>query len=99
MQVTAITAPCDSSPAGPLDVIPSECKRLDCIDSSGIAELIGAFTTVRNHGGDLKLLDLTNKVHDMLQVTKLYTVLDVKDDEADAIKSFNSHSERLGEEP
>ncbi len=54
---------------------------------------------MRNQVGDLKLLDLTKKVHDLLQITKLYTVLDVKDDEADAIKSFNSHSERRGEEP
>ena len=58
------------------------------IDSSGIGELVSAFTTVRNQGGDLKLLNLTKKVHDLLQITKLYTVFDVKDDEAVAIKSF-----------
>ena len=60
------------------------------IDSSGIGELVSAFTTVRNQGGDLKLLNLTKKVHDVLQITKLYTVFDVKDDEAGAIKSFNA---------
>ncbi len=43
---------------------------------------------VRNQGGDLKLLKLTKKVHDLLQITKLYTVFDVKDDEAKAIQSF-----------
>ncbi|PYV59425.1 MAG: anti-sigma factor antagonist, partial [Acidobacteria bacterium] len=43
------------------------------IDSSGIGELVSAFTTVRNQGGDLKLLNLTKKVHDLLQITKLYT--------------------------
>ena len=58
------------------------------IDSSGIGELVSAFTTVRNQGGELKLLNLTKKVHDLLQITKLYTVFDIKDDEATAIKSF-----------
>ncbi|HVH89120.1 MAG TPA: STAS domain-containing protein [Terriglobales bacterium] len=58
------------------------------IDSSGIGELVSAFTTVRNQGGELKLLNLTKKVHDLLQITKLYTVFDVKDDEATAIKAF-----------
>ncbi len=59
------------------------------IDSSGIGELVSAFTTVKNQGGDLKLLNLTKKVHDLLQITKLYTVFDVKDDEASAIGSFS----------
>ncbi|HEV2729050.1 MAG TPA: STAS domain-containing protein [Terriglobales bacterium] len=58
------------------------------IDSSGIGELVSAFTTARNQGGDLKLLNLTKKVHDLLQITKLYTVFDVKDEEAAAVKSF-----------
>ena len=58
------------------------------IDSSGIGELVSAFTSVRNQGGELKLLNLTKKVHDLLQITKLYTVFDVKDDEAQAVQSF-----------
>jgi anti-sigma B factor antagonist len=58
------------------------------IDSSGIGELVSAFTSVRNQGGELKLLNLTKKVHDLLQITKLYTVFDIKDDEATAIQSF-----------
>ena len=58
------------------------------IDSSGIGELVSAFTTVRNQGGELKLLNLTKKVHDLLQITKLYTVFDVKDDEAAAVAAF-----------
>src|SRR5205823_7385495 len=58
------------------------------IDSSGIGELVSAFTAVRKEGGDLKLLNLTKKVHDLLQITKLYTVFDVKDDEAAAISAF-----------
>jgi anti-sigma B factor antagonist len=59
------------------------------IDSSGIGELVSAFTSVRNQGGELKLLNLTKKVHDLLQITKLYTVFDVKDDEATAISAFS----------
>jgi anti-sigma B factor antagonist len=58
------------------------------IDSSGIGELVSAFTAVRREGGELKLLKLTKKVHDLLQITKLYTVFDIKDDEAAAIQSF-----------
>ena len=58
------------------------------IDSSGIGELVSGFTTVSNQGGRLKLLNLTKKVHDLLQITKLYTVFDVHDDEAKAITSF-----------
>ena len=58
------------------------------IDSSGIGELVSAFTTVRNQGGELKLLNLTKKVHDLLQITKLYTVFDVKDDEAQAVAAY-----------
>ncbi|MGE5326684.1 MAG: STAS domain-containing protein [Deltaproteobacteria bacterium] len=59
------------------------------IDSSGIGELVSAFTAVSNQGGQLKLLNLTKKVHDLLQITKLYTVFDVHDDEAKAISSFD----------
>ena len=58
------------------------------IDSSGIGELVSAFTSVRNQGGELKLLNLTKKVHDLLQITKLYTVFDIRDDEGTAIQSF-----------
>jgi anti-sigma B factor antagonist len=58
------------------------------IDSSGIGELVSAFTTVTNHGGQLKLLNLTKRVKDLLQITKLYTVFEVHDDEATAVRSF-----------
>ena len=61
---------------------------INYIDSSGIGELVSAFTTVKNGGGELKLLNLTKKVHDLLQITKLYTVFDIKDDEATAISAF-----------
>jgi anti-sigma B factor antagonist len=60
------------------------------IDSSGIGELVSGFTTVRNHGGELKLLNLTKKVHDLLQITKLYTVFDVHNDESKALGSFRA---------
>ena len=55
--------------------------NINYIDSSGIGELVSAFTSVRNQGGELKLLHLTKKVHDLLQITKLYTVFHVMDDE------------------
>ena len=58
------------------------------IDSGGIGELISAFTSTRNQGGELKLLNLTKKVNDLLQITKLYTVFDIRDDEADALAAF-----------
>ena len=58
------------------------------IDSSGIGELVSGFTTVTNSGGQLKLLNLNKRVKDLLQITKLYTVFDVHDDEAHAIRSF-----------
>lgn len=64
-------------------------SRIDYIDSSGVGELVSSFTAVRNAGGDLKLFGLTKKVHDILNVTKLYTVFDVKEDEFTAVKSFD----------
>ena len=59
------------------------------IDSSGIGELVSSYTAVANQGGSLKLLNLTKKVQDLLQITKLYTIFDVHDDEAKAISSFS----------
>jgi len=58
------------------------------IDSSGIGELVGSFTTVTNRGGKLKLLHLPPKVTDLLQVTQLITVFEVHDKEGDGIASF-----------
>ena len=62
------------------------------IDSSGIGELVSAYTTAKNRGGELKLLHLTKKVHDLLQITKLYTVFDVHSDEVTALRSFDKKS-------
>lgn len=64
--------------------------EVNYIDSAGVGELVSAYTSVRNQGGELKLLNLTKRVHDLLQITKLYTVFDVKDDEAEAIAAFKS---------
>jgi anti-sigma B factor antagonist len=58
------------------------------IDSSGIGEMVSSFTTVRKEGGELKLLNLTKKVHDLLLITKLFTVFDVHTDEGKALASF-----------
>ena len=63
---------------------------VDYIDSSGIGELVSAYTSMKNAGGELKLLHLTKKVHDLLQITKLYTVFDVRDDETVAVGSFGA---------
>jgi anti-sigma B factor antagonist len=61
---------------------------VDYIDSSGIGELVSGFTAVKNQSGELKLLQLTKKVRDLLQITKLYTVFDIYSDENTAIRSF-----------
>jgi anti-sigma B factor antagonist len=66
------------------------------IDSAGIGELVSAFTSVRNRGGELKLLKLTKRVRDVLQITKLYTVFDIRDDEVAAIKSFQTRMNTAG---
>ena len=63
-------------------------ENISYIDSSGIGELVSAFTSVKNSGGELKLLNLTKKVHDLLQITKLYTVFDIWDNEASAVTAF-----------
>ena len=61
---------------------------INYIDSSGIGELVSGFTAVRNREGELKLLNLTRKVKDLLQITKLFTVFDVYTDEREAVDSF-----------
>ena len=63
-------------------------EDVDYVDSAGLGELITAFTTVRAHGGQLKLLKLTHRIRDLLQITKLLTVFDSFDNETEAIKSM-----------
>jgi anti-sigma B factor antagonist len=58
------------------------------IDSGGIGTMVSLFTSARNAGGDIKLLNLTKRVHDLLQITKLITVFETCDDEQEAVKAF-----------
>ena len=66
------------------------------IDSTGLGHLVSAYTSVRKQEGELKLLKLTNRVHDLMQITKLYTVFDILDDEAVAVKSFGQSAAATG---
>jgi anti-sigma B factor antagonist len=63
-------------------------EDVSTIDSSGVGELVSAYTTVTNRGGKLRLLNLPPKVADILQITQLITVFDVYEDEEEAIRSF-----------
>ena len=58
------------------------------VDSSGVGELVKSYTTIRSHGGQMKLVSLSQRLHDLLQMTRLYTVFDIQADEASAIQSF-----------
>ncbi len=62
------------------------------IDSSGLGELVGAFATVSNRGGRLKLLNLQKRVHELMHLTKLYSVFEIFEDEAAAVTSFQSRA-------
>jgi anti-sigma B factor antagonist len=66
------------------------------IDSSGLGHLVSAFTSVRRQGGELKLLNLSKNVHNVMQITKLYTVFDIMDNEAVAVKSFGQSAAATG---
>jgi anti-sigma B factor antagonist len=65
-------------------------RDINYIDSSGLGELISAYASVRKEGGELKLLHLTKKLQDLMQITNLYTVFHVMDDEAAAMAAFSS---------
>jgi len=69
---------------------------VDYIDSSGLGVLVSSFTSARKQGGELKLLNLTDKVTGLMQMTKLYTVFDIKNDEAVAVKSFGQSAAATG---
>ena len=62
--------------------------KVNYIDSSGLGFLVSAFATVKKQGGELKLLNLTSNVQDVMQMTKLYTIFDVLNDEGVAVESF-----------
>src|SRR5277367_3501342 len=70
--------------------------EVNYIDSSGLGNLVGCFTSVRKQQGELKLLNLTNKIQDLLQITRLYTVFEIMDDEAVAVKSFSQSAAANG---
>ena len=68
------------------------------IDSSGLGALVSAYTTTANHGGSLKLLNLQSKARDLMQLTKLYTVSAVFEDEKTAVESFGAGAKILKSE-
>jgi anti-sigma B factor antagonist len=65
-----------------------DLSKVTTIDSSGIGELVGSYTTVTNRGGKLRLLHLPAKLNELLHVTQLITVFEVYEDEQEAVKSF-----------
>jgi len=62
--------------------------QVSYVDSSGIGELVSSYTTIGRENGQLKLLNLTQKIQDLLAITKLLTVFDVYEDEQTALNSF-----------
>jgi anti-sigma B factor antagonist len=60
------------------------------MDSSGVGELVAAYTSIANRGGQLKLLNVTKKIQDLLQITQLLTVFETYDNEAEALASYRS---------
>ena len=65
-------------------------KDVSYIDSSGLGELVSSYSTIRSKGGDVKLLHLTSKTKDLLQMTKLLTVFDSYDDESKALGALKT---------
>jgi anti-sigma B factor antagonist len=64
-------------------------RNVDYVDSSGLGELVCAFTSMRSHGGELKLLNVTRRVRSLLQITKLMSIFEITDDEAASLESFS----------
>lgn len=64
-------------------------RNVDYVDSSGLGELVCAFTSMRSHGGELKLLNVTRRLRSLLQITKLITIFEITDDEAASLESFS----------
>ena len=60
------------------------------IDSAGLGEIVRTYTTISRQGGSLKLLNLTKRITDLLSITKLLTVFETYENEADAVRSFSS---------
>ena len=72
-------------------------QKVTGIDSSGLGSIVAGYSTLQNAGGSLKLLNLSDRVTDLMTITKLYTVFDIYDDEAAAVKSFNIPEEAVTE--
>ena len=71
--------------------IPLNLADVTHIDSTGLGELISSYVTLSNKGGQIKLVHLTERLQDIMTITKLLTVFDVYDNEADALASFTDH--------
>jgi len=65
-------------------------EEVPYIDSAGLGEIVRTYTTIKKQDGSLKLLNLTKRISDLLSITKLLTVFDTFDSEADAVRSFSS---------
>lgn len=65
-------------------------KGVSYLDSAGLGEMVGSYATVTHQGGQIKLLNVQSKVHDLLQLTKLYTVFAAYADEEEALRSFGT---------
>ena len=65
-------------------------EQVPYIDSAGLGEIVRTYTTVSRQGGSLKLVNLTKRITDLLSITKLLTIFDTYDSEADAVRSFTS---------
>jgi anti-sigma B factor antagonist len=64
-------------------------REVSAIDTPGLGELVNAFSTLRDQGGELKLMNLSESVRNLIQMTKLHKLLDVRDDEATAVQAFS----------
>ena len=71
-------------------------KDVTYVDSSGIGELVGALTSVRRQSGELKLVNLSPRIADLLQAAHLHTLFDIRDDESSAVQSFSSRTAAAG---
>lgn len=70
-------------------------ENLSSVDSSGLGELVAAYTAITKCGGQIKLLNLTKRVHELMFITKLVTVFDVYDNEAEAINNFDVNYSKI----
>lgn len=74
-------------------------EKVSNIDSSGLGELIAGFTTLEKNGGEMKLLNLTKRVEELMMLTKLLTVFDVFENEQDALNSFKKDAADVTAQP